>query len=264
MTVKTTAGADAFKREIAGRMPRHIAIVMDGNGRWAERRGRKRTFGHRIGARRIREITEECARLGVERLTLYAFSAENWKRPQPEVDFLMQLLDRYLVRERKTIMRNGIRFTAIGRLDALPANVQERIRRLREDSSVNDGMTMCLALNYGGRAEIVDAAREAMRRAMRGELAPEQLDEQTLNDFMYAGPGVPDPDLLIRTGGDLRVSNFLLWEISYAEIHVTDVAWPAFVVDELYAAIRDFASRDRRFGGLNLPPKVSGGVGERS
>jgi undecaprenyl diphosphate synthase len=245
-----TTASETFRREIAERLPRHIAIVMDGNGRWAERFGRTRTFGHRMGARRIREITEECARLGVERLTLYAFSAENWKRPQSEVDFLMSLLDRYLVRERKTIMRNNVQFTAIGRLEELPEKVQRRIAALRRESSTNDGLTLCLALNYGGRAEIVDAAREAMRLAVRGELAPEALDEDRFNALLYAGPGVPDPDLLVRTGGDLRVSNFLLWEISYAEIYVTEVPWPEFRPVQLHRAIREFASRERRFGGL--------------
>ncbi len=233
------------------RLPRHIAIVMDGNGRWAQQRGRRRSVGHRVGARSIREITEECARLGVERLTLYAFSAENWKRPKPEIRFLMNLLARYLVKERGTILDNNVQLAAIGRIGELPGLVQRRLAELIDVSSRNDGLTLCLALNYGGRTEIVDAARRAMQLAKDDALEPDALDERTFADLLYAGPGVADPDLLIRTGGDCRVSNFLLWEISYAEIYVTDTQWPDFRAPALHAAIREFERRDRRFGGLN-------------
>jgi undecaprenyl diphosphate synthase len=241
-------------------LPRHIAIIMDGNGRWAQARGRPRTFGHRIGARSTRVITEECARLGVERLTLYAFSAENWKRPRPEIDYLMGLLGRYLVRERKTLLDNNIRLKAIGRLEALPRHVLKRLDEVMEASRLNDGLTVCLALNYGGRTEIVDAARRAMALAAQGELRPEDLDERQFAELLYAGPGAADPDLLIRTGGDYRVSNFLLWEISYAEIVVTDVPWPEFRTPELHAVLREYARRERRFGGLRGAPEKESGA----
>lgn len=245
-TPETREAAPTFSR-----LPRHVAIVMDGNGRWAQQRGRRRSVGHRVGARSIREITEECARLGLERLTLYAFSAENWKRPQPEIRFLMNLLARYLVKERRTILDNNVQLAAIGRIHELPALVQRRLAELIDVSSRNTGLTLCLALNYGGRTEIVDAARRAMQLAKEGALEPEALDERAFADLLYAGPGVVDPDLLIRTGGDCRVSNFLLWEISYAEIYVTDTQWPDFRAPQLHAAIREFERRDRRFGGLN-------------
>ncbi|MBN2492856.1 MAG: di-trans,poly-cis-decaprenylcistransferase [Planctomycetes bacterium] len=231
-------------------LPRHIAIIMDGNGRWAAARGRPRTYGHRVGARSTRLITEECARLGIERLTLYAFSAENWKRPREEVDFLMSLLSRYLVRERKTLLENNIRLEAIGRLETLPAPVRRRLEDVIAASRPNDGLSLCMALNYGGRAEIIDAARRAMQAGLEGALRPEELDEARFAEFLYAGPGVPDPDLLIRTGGDFRVSNFLLWEISYAEIVVTDVPWPQFRAPELHRILREYGRRERRFGGL--------------
>ena len=231
-------------------LPRHVAIIMDGNGRWAEARGRPRTYGHRVGARSTRVITEECARLGIERLSLYAFSVENWKRPRAEVDYLMTLLGRYLVRERKTLLENNIRLDAIGRLEALPPAVRDRLADVMDASRGNDGLTLCMALNYGGRTEIVDAARRAMRAALEGRLHPEELDETRFAEYLYAGPGVPDPDLLIRTGGDSRVSNFLLWEISYAEIAVTPVPWPEFRVPQLHAILREYGRRERRFGGL--------------
>jgi len=237
-------------------LPRHIAVIMDGNGRWARNRGRPRSFGHRVGARSSREIIEECARLGVGRLTLYAFSNENWKRPASEIDYLMKLLYRYMARERKTLFKNNIRFEAIGRLERLPGYVEERLRNLIEDTRVNDGMTLCLALNYGGRTEIVDAARKAARAVVQGELDIEDLDEDRFADFLYAGPGVVDPDLLIRTGGDFRVSNFLLWEISYAEIVVTEVAWPEFRASQLHQVLQIYSSRERRFGGLKTPESL--------
>ena len=237
-------------RETIAGLPRHVAIIMDGNGRWAASRGRPRTFGHRMGARSTRAITEECVRLGIERLTLYAFSSENWKRPQVEIDYLMSLLGRFLVRERKSILRNNIRLEAIGRVEALPEDVRARLRQVMEVSHGNTGLTVCLALNYGGRTEIVDAARKAMQAACEGRLRPEDLDEQTFSDLLYAGPGVSDPDILIRTGGDYRVSNFLLWEISYAEIFVTERPWPEFREPQFREILEAYARRERRFGGL--------------
>lgn len=231
-------------------LPRHIAIIMDGNGRWAESRGRSRAVGHRVGARSTREITEACVRLGIQRLTLYAFSNENWKRPAKEVNFLMKLLSRFMVKERKTLLENKIRLEVIGRVEGLPASVQQRLRGLIEESSRNTGLIVCMALNYGGRTEIVDAARTIAREALEGRLDLEALDEARFADFLYAGPGVPDPDLLIRTGGDSRVSNFMLWEISYSEIVVTPVPWPEFRAPQLQEVLREYARRERRFGGL--------------
>jgi len=231
------------------RIPRHIAVIMDGNGRWARRQGRRRPFGHQEGAESVREITRECARLGVERLTLYAFSSDNWKRPAAEIRLLMRLLRRYLVRERGEIMENSIRFEAIGRIERLPAGVREELARTVEMSRGNGGMVLCLALSYGGRDEIVEAARRLAREAAQGRRDPETITESDVAACLYA-PGAPDPDLLIRTGGDMRVSNFLLWQISYTEIWVTPRLWPEFRKEDLHQAIRDFGLRERRFGGL--------------
>jgi undecaprenyl diphosphate synthase len=222
---------------------------MDGNGRWARKRGLTRIRGHIEGVKSVREITEECARKHIEQLTLYAFSSENWSRPRLEVEVLMRLLKRYLIKERKTIMDNNIRFTVIGRIEALPRDVQEEIAREIEISKNNTGMVLCLALNYGGRAEIVDAAVKLARKVKEGKLRPEDINEETLKENMYTA-GMTDPDLLIRTGGDMRVSNFLLWEISYTELWITPVYWPDFRKENLEEALRDYASRERRYGGL--------------
>jgi undecaprenyl diphosphate synthase len=231
------------------RLPRSVAIIMDGNGRWAQRRRRARIWGHRAGVASVRATAIECARLGIERLTLYAFSQENWKRPRREVDILWKLLRRFLVHERDEIMANDIRFTGIGRIDGLPDFVRRELDETTRLSAANPGMTLCLALNYGGRAEIVDAARALAARARRGEIRPEEIDEELLSRHLYA-PDAPDPDLLIRTAGEMRVSNFLLWQISYAEFHVTPVCWPEFREPHLHEALRDYAGRDRRFGAL--------------
>ncbi len=232
------------------RIPAHIAVIMDGNGRWAREQGLRRVLGHESGAENVREITRECARLGVKRLTLYAFSAENWKRPRIEVEALMSLLKQYLVQERREIMDNDIRFTAIGRLHELPEDVREEMRRTGEMSAGNRGMVLCLALAYGGRLEIVDAVRCLARDVREGRCSPEDVDEQSIARRLY-DPEAPDPDLLIRTGGDLRVSNFLLWQISYTELWVTPVRWPEFRKEHLHQAIRDYSGRDRRFGGIH-------------
>ncbi|OHB71740.1 MAG: di-trans,poly-cis-decaprenylcistransferase [Planctomycetes bacterium RBG_16_43_13] len=231
-------------------IPRHIAIIMDGNGRWAEQHKMSRVNGHRRGAETVREITRECARLGVKRLTLYAFSQENWKRPKYEISYLMRLLKKYLANERKEFMDNNIVFTAIGRLGELSDGVNGELTKLVEMSKNNTGMTLCLALNYGGRAEIVDAARAMARDVLGGRCDLSKLDEGGFAKYLYASDA-DDPDLLIRTGGEMRVSNFLLWQISYAEIWVTPLFWPDFGKKELYDAIRDFSTRERRFGGLN-------------
>jgi undecaprenyl diphosphate synthase len=230
-------------------VPGHIAIIMDGNGRWAEARTMRRVRGHEAGIDSVREIAEECARLGVGQLTLYAFSEENWKRPRLEIEFLMRMLKRFLVRERDTLMRNNMRFGAIGRLDRLPADVRKELDKTRRMTAKNTGTLLCLALSYGGRSEIVDAAKALVERVQRGELKPEEIDEAALASSLYQ-PDMPDPDLVIRTAGEMRVSNFLLWQISYSELYVTDTLWPDFRPEHLHAAIEDFNRRERRFGGL--------------
>ena len=230
-------------------LPRHVAIIMDGNGRWASKRGLARVRGHIEGVKSVREITEECASRHIEQLTLYAFSSENWSRPRFEVAILMRLLRRYLIREIKTIMDNNIRFTVIGRIEGLPQDVQKEIATEIELSKNNTGMVLCLALNYGGRTEIVDAARRLAQKVQEGKLRPEDINEATLTENMYTA-GMRDPDLLIRTGGDMRVSNFLLWEISYTELWITPVYWPDFRKEQLEEALRDYASRERRYGGI--------------
>ncbi|HMN95394.1 MAG TPA: isoprenyl transferase [Phycisphaerales bacterium] len=232
------------------RLPRHVAIIMDGNGRWAARRGLPRLLGHRAGARTVRDVVTESAKLGIEALTLYSFSSENWKRPADEIDGLMALCQEHLVAERDELIANGIRFRTIGRLEGLPPAVQGELRRTAEATRACAGTTLVLALNYGGRAEIVDAMRRIARRVASGEIGPEAIDEAMIDAHLDTA-GLPDPDLLIRTAGEMRLSNYLLWQISYAELHVTDVLWPDFGVDDYHAALRSFAARSRRFGGLN-------------
>jgi undecaprenyl diphosphate synthase len=231
------------------RLPRHVAIIMDGNGRWARQRGLPRVEGHRRGVLCVRSTVEECCRLGVGQLTLYCLSVENWKRPQTELDFLMALLQQYLIDERAEIMDQNIRFTMIGRRGGLPdevlAEIDENIRLSRE----NTGTTLCLAINYGGRAELADAARSLAEQVRAGTLDPKEVDEDALNEALYTA-GMADPDLLIRTAGEMRVSNFLLWQISYAELWVTDRCWPEFDTATFHQALREFAGRERRFGGL--------------
>ncbi len=228
-------------------LPRHIAIIMDGNGRWAKAQGLERICGHEQGAKTVRKIVTHCARLGIEALTLYSFSTENWKRPRGEVDFLMELYARSLVAERATIMDNDVRFRHVGRRDGLPETVLAEMDRTVEMSKDNTGLTLCLALNYGSRDEIVDAVRQIARDVRDGKLDAEAIDDATISGSMYTA-GLPDPDLLIRTAGEYRVSNFLLWQISYAEFCVQDVLWPDFAEEHLNHAIRDFAGRQRRFG----------------
>ncbi len=233
------------------RLPRHIAIIMDGNGRWAQQRGLPRIEGHRRGVQSVRSTIEECCRLGIEQLTLYCLSTENWKRPQQELDFLMDLLHMYLIAEREEIMEQNIRFTTIGRREGLPDQVLREIDENMRLSSKNSGMTLALAINYSGRAELADAAKSIAEAVRTGKLAPEDIDETTLADALYTA-GMADPDLLIRTAGEMRVSNFLLWQISYAELWVTEKCWPDFDPATLHEALRDYARRERRFGGLNL------------
>lgn len=231
------------------RLPAHIAVIMDGNGRWARGRGRVRVWGHSQGARAVDEIAEECARLGIRRLTLYAFSSENWKRSRSEVKRLMELLKQYLVRKRAKIMKNNIRLRAIGRIEGLPGDVQKELQKTVQLSAANRGMILTLALNYGGRMEIVDACRRFAQDVARGLRRPADLDEDLLAAYMY-DPTMEPPDLLIRTGGEQRISNFLLWHISYTELYVTPTLWPDFDREELHLAILDYSRRERRFGGL--------------
>ena len=230
------------------RLPNHIAIIMDGNGRWAKRRGIIRVRGHEEGVKSVREITTECARIHIGQLTLYAFSNENWKRSKTEVKFLMRMLKKYLIEERKTIEDNNIILKAIGRIEALPEDVQRELFISMEESKNNTGMVLCLALNYGGRTEIADAAKNLAEDVKRRKLAIQDINEDTFENYMYTSE-MSDPDLLIRTGGEMRVSNFLLWEISYAELWFTHVYWPEFRKKHLEEALGDYAKRERRFGG---------------
>ncbi len=231
------------------RIPRHVAIIMDGNGRWAKRRGLPRIEGHRRGVQTVRTVIEECARLGVGQLTLYCFSSENWKRPPLELDLLMGLLRRYVIAERNEIMRQGIRFSTIGRTDRISGGIWDEVATTVELSRHNTGMRLCLALDYGARDELTQAVRAIATKVQSGEIDPAAINEQVFSDHLYTA-GMVDPDLVIRTAGEMRVSNFLLWQISYAELWVTQNCWPEFSRDDLYQAFRDYAGRERRFGGL--------------
>lgn len=233
-----------------GRLPRHVAIIMDGNGRWAQRQGLPRIEGHRRGVATVRRITEHCARLGIEQLTLYCLSSENWRRPPAELAFLMHLLEQYMVEERSLLMRERITLAMIGHREGIPAATLAALDRTVELCAANDGMRLCLAINYGGRGEIVDAARRLAREAAAGAIAVDAIDEDALAARLDTA-GMPDPDLLIRTAGEMRISNFLLWQISYAELWVTPVCWPEFEERHLDEAFAEYAGRDRRFGGLS-------------
>ena len=233
------------------RLPAHVAVIMDGNGRWAAQRHLPRVEGHRAGIDSVRDIVETSARLGIDVLTLYAFSVENWKRPPTEVAVLMGLLKRYLRLELDNLLVNDIKFQVIGRQDELPADVRRELDIGRDRTSGNQGMQFNIALNYGGRAEIVQAARRAIESGIR----PFDLDERRFGELLYTA-GQPDPDLLIRTSGEMRVSNFLLWQIAYAEIWVTETLWPDFRGRHLLEAILDYQKRDRRYGGITQPAVV--------
>jgi len=232
------------------RIPAHIAIIMDGNGRWARRRRMPRVAGHHAGVDSVRSTVETCARMNVQVLTLYAFSVDNWKRPRTEVETLWHLLRLYLDRELPLLMQHDIRFGAIGRLHELPGPVRTQLDSVIRKTQGNQGLQLNLAINYGGRAEIVDAVKALVEEAQRGTL---QIDEAAISARLYTA-GLPDPDLLIRTSGEMRVSNFLLWQIAYAELYVTDTLWPDFTRAELLKAILDYQKRDRRFGGIGETP----------
>jgi undecaprenyl diphosphate synthase len=231
------------------RLPRHVAIIMDGNGRWAKERDLPRVEGHRAGITAVREAVETAARTGLGALTLYAFSVENWKRPRAEIDALMELLKEYLARELPTLLRHSIRFTAIGRLEGLPEDVQRELHDATVATAGNTGMRFVIALNYGGRSELVDAMHGAMDDIRSGKLATDELDEHRLAEYLYTR-GLPELDLLIRTSGELRVSNFLLYQIAYAEIWVTEKLWPDFRRTDLLQAVVDFQLRERRYGSV--------------
>jgi undecaprenyl diphosphate synthase len=235
------------------RFPRHIAVIMDGNGRWARRRKLPRAAGHKAGVEPVRATVETCARLGIENLTLYAFSVENWKRPRAEVDMLWRLLCIYIRKELPNLMENGVRLRAIGRIEALPARARAELLDAVEATSGNRGLLVNLAINYGGRAELTDSVNAILDRARAsGTLDRLRVDEAMISSHLYTA-GLPDPDLLIRTSGEMRVSNFLLWQIAYSELYITDTLWPDFTRADLLRAILDYQSRDRRFGGLSAP-----------
>lgn len=238
------------------RRPRHIAVIMDGNGRWATQRNLPRTDGHRAGARAVRDTAVECGRLGIKYLTLYSFSLENWKRPTQEIEALMALCLEYLVKQRQELIDNNVRFLQIGRRDGLPEQVLQELDETIRMSRHCTGLNLSLALNYGSRAEIADAAKSIAQKVKAGEVDPESIDEQMISDHLYTAD-LPDPDLLVRTAGEMRVSNYLLWQISYSEIHVTDTLWPDFTIEHLHDAIRDYANRQRRFGAVVDTPSSS-------
>ena len=229
-------------------IPNHIAIIMDGNGRWARKRHLPQIFGHREGAKSVDVITQECARIGVKALTLYSFSTENWKRSEEEVSGLMNLLHSYLEKKINKFQKNGIKLNAIGRLSGLPTAVRDRLFDVMDRTSKNERMTLTLALNYGGRQEIVDACKALVKKAQKNNLDVNNLDENTFSKFLYT-KGLPEVDFLIRTSGELRVSNFLLWQISYSEIVATKTLWPDFRKEDLKSCIKEYQKRERRFGG---------------
>jgi undecaprenyl diphosphate synthase len=239
------------------RLPAHVAIIMDGNGRWATQRGALRPFGHRHGSESVRKIVRASRRLGLRALTLYAFSEQNWQRPSFEVDALMELLREFLVSERSEILDHGIRLTSIGRTDRLPARVLEVLRPLEAESAHHTGMTLCLALSYGGREELADTVRRVAERVAAGEVQPAQVDE-TLIDATLPSMALGPVDLLVRTGGEQRISNFLLWNAAYAELCFSDRLWPEFVEEDLYDAVASYQRRDRRFGRVSAEDAAQG------
>jgi len=244
--------------DLPDKLPRHVAIIMDGNGRWARRRGLPRNEGHLAGTESARAVAKCCVEMKIPVLTLYAFSTENWNRPRSEVRFLMSNLRRFLKRHRKEFVKNNIRVRAIGAIEQLPEAVRNEVRLTEEATRDGAALTLVVALNYGSHREIADAARAIARRVQQGEIEPDDVEETTIEDHLYTA-GLPEPDLLIRTGGEMRLSNFLLWQLSYAELYVTDTLWPDFREEEFKEALREFARRERRFGALrdaNVPPEA--------
>ena len=228
-------------------IPLHIAVIMDGNGRWAKKRGLPRVMGHRAGMKSVREVIKSCRELGIRYLTLYAFSSENWKRPKEEVETLMRFLNEYIDKELPSFIKNGIKLNFIGRMDGLPDFVRPRLKKATEETKDCGGMTLNVALNYSGRSEIIDAAKKFASQVKAGKRDIEDLDEGSFGGFLYTA-GQPDPDLPIRTSGEMRISNFLLWQISYAELYVTPKLWPDFRKSDLISAVAEYQKRERRFG----------------
>lgn len=247
---KSLVGATAMAT-----LPRHIAIIMDGNGRWAEKRRHNRIFGHTRGVNSAREITRQCARLGIEALTLYTFSTENWQRPALEVNFLMKLLHRYLKHETQELVDNNLRFNVIGVSEMLPQHIQLELDRVKKATAKNTGMYVNIALSYGSRQEITEMVKRISAKISTGEMKPEEITETCISDHLYTA-GLPDPDLMIRTGGDQRISNFLLWQAAYSELYFTDVCWPDFHVEHLQKALDSYRGRERRFGKVINEPRA--------
>ncbi len=243
--------ADLLNQIDAARLPEHLAVIMDGNGRWAKKRGKPRIFGHREGAESVRSIIDTCARLQIKAVTLYAFSTENWKRPEDEVSGLMQMLKFYLKKELKTVHSNNIRFQAIGKIEGLSEGIQKQIAADEEKTAENTGTVLSVALNYGGRAEITEAAKKAFEKLQKNGGSIEDFSETDIEENLYTY-GLPEVDLLVRTSGEFRISNFLLWQIAYSEIYVTETLFPDFRQAEIFKAIIEFQKRDRRFGGVNI------------
>jgi undecaprenyl diphosphate synthase len=231
------------------KLPSHIAIIMDGNGRWAKKRNMPRAFGHKQGAKSVRAITTACAELGVKYLTLYAFSTENWKRPEQEVGFLMKLLSDYLDKETKTLIKNNVRLMTIGEIDMMDPHLCKKLKDVKKLTSKNTGLKLVLALNYGSKREITRAVRSIAADVKNKKIRVSDINEELISKRLYTA-GIPDPDLLIRTSGEIRVSNFLLWQIAYSEIYVTDVLWPDFGKNNLMLALEEYSSRERRYGGI--------------
>ncbi len=236
------------------KVPQHVAIIMDGNGRWAKRRGLPRTIGHHEGINRIKEIVQAASDLGIKVLTLFTFSTENWSRPKREIDLLMHSLDRFLKNESQKLNKNNIRFSVIGRDEPLPKYLQSRLKEVIELTSKNNGLIVNLALNYGGRQEIVDATKKIIDAVLDGRINKGDLDEQTFSQFFYK-PELAEPDLLIRTSGEMRISNFLLWQLSYSELYFTKKFWPDFTKSDLIRAIEEYQKRERRFGNIDVNQK---------
>ncbi|MEX2403220.1 MAG: isoprenyl transferase [Balneolales bacterium] len=246
---KQTDGDQRVQAELkaAGSIPRHIAIIMDGNGRWAKSRGNMRIFGHKAGVDSVRDTTEACAQLGVKHLTLYAFSTENWLRPSNEVSALMNLLIQSLRKETKKLNDNDIRLTSIGQIDRLPKSCQKQLHEAMEITKDNTHMELCLALSYSGRWDITEAVKKISKEAKEGRIQPEDINDETISQHL-ATSDIPDPDLMIRTSGEFRMSNFLLWQLAYSEIFITDIFWPDFRREDLYKAVSTYQKRERRFG----------------
>lgn len=235
-------------------LPKHVAIILDGNGRWAKLRGRERTYGHRVGADNVKSIVREAGHMGIERLTLYAFSTENWKRPALEVRFLMALFKDYLLKQLRELVAEGVELHVVGDKSGLPTALQREIEACEAETRGNPGLILNVAINYGGRDELVHAVRKIAEEARERSLSPDEITEKTITERLYPSDA-PDVDLLIRTGGETRISNFLLWQASYSELYFTPVLWPDFTAEELHKAVDWYADRDRRFGGLNEEKK---------